>query len=64
MHTYSYSSCVVRRGKLVFVQVATGDSASFALTDDELVYGWGSFVVSSQTFRYSILAFGLTDLGK
>ncbi|KAH6663242.1 regulator of chromosome condensation 1/beta-lactamase-inhibitor protein II [Halenospora varia] len=29
--------------KLVFVQVATGDSASFALTDG-LVYGWGSFV--------------------
>ncbi|KAK2810439.1 hypothetical protein FQN50_002928 [Emmonsiellopsis sp. PD_5] len=27
----------------VFVQVAACDSASFALTDDGLVYGWGTF---------------------
>lgn len=30
----------------VFVQVAAGDSTSFALTDDGLVYGWGTFRVS------------------
>lgn len=30
----------------VFVQVAAADSASFALTDDGLVYGWGTFRVS------------------
>lgn len=29
----------------VFVQVAAGDSSSFALTDDGLVYGWGTFRV-------------------
>lgn len=34
----------------VFVQVAAADSASFALTDDGLVYGWGTFRVS-QTAR-------------
>ncbi|GCB19547.1 protein pim1 [Aspergillus awamori] len=27
----------------VFVQVAAGDSSSFALTDDGQVYGWGTF---------------------
>ncbi|PGH17552.1 hypothetical protein AJ79_01152 [Helicocarpus griseus UAMH5409] len=27
----------------VFVQVAASDSATFALTDDGLVYGWGTF---------------------
>ncbi|KAF9892391.1 hypothetical protein FE257_002168 [Aspergillus nanangensis] len=27
----------------VFVEVAAGDSSSFALTDDGLVYGWGTF---------------------
>ncbi|KAJ5734203.1 Ran exchange factor Prp20/Pim1 [Penicillium malachiteum] len=27
----------------VFVQVAAADSSSFALTDDGLVYGWGTF---------------------
>ncbi|PGH13693.1 hypothetical protein AJ80_06198 [Polytolypa hystricis UAMH7299] len=27
----------------IFVQVAAGDSVSFALTDDGLVYGWGTF---------------------
>lgn len=27
----------------VFVEVAAGDSASFALTDDGQVYGWGTF---------------------
>lgn len=30
----------------VFVAVAAADSASFALTDDGLVYGWGTFRVS------------------
>lgn len=29
----------------VIVQVAAGDSSSFALTDDGLVYGWGTFRV-------------------
>lgn len=29
-----------------FVQVAAGDSASFAVTDEGLVYGWGTFRVS------------------
>jgi regulator of chromosome condensation len=31
---------------LNFVQVATSDSASFALTEDGQVYGWGTFRVS------------------
>ena len=30
-----------------FVQVAAGDSCSFALTDTGLVYGWGTFRVSN-----------------
>ena len=30
----------------VFVKVAAGDSLSLALTDDGLVYGWGTFRVS------------------
>ena len=30
----------------VFTQVAAGDNATFALTDEGLVYGWGSFRVS------------------
>ena len=30
----------------VFVEVAAGDSSSFALTDDGQVYGWGTFRVS------------------
>lgn len=30
----------------VFVQVAAGDSMTFALTDEGLVYGWGTFRVS------------------
>lgn len=30
----------------VFVEVVAGDSSSFALTDDGLVYGWGTFRVS------------------
>ncbi|GBF62946.1 hypothetical protein TMEN_5555 [Trichophyton mentagrophytes] len=29
-----------------FCQVAAGDSATFALTEDGLVYGWGSFVTT------------------
>lgn len=31
----------------VFTQVAAGDNATFALTDNGLVYGWGTFRVSS-----------------
>lgn len=31
----------------VFVEVAAGDSSSFALTDDGQVYGWGTFRVKS-----------------
>jgi regulator of chromosome condensation len=31
----------------LFVQVVAADSASFALTSDGLVYGWGTFRVSS-----------------
>ena len=30
----------------IFVEVAAGDSSSFALTDDGHVYGWGTFRVS------------------
>ena len=30
-----------------FVQVAAGDSCSFALTEDGFVYGWGTFLVSN-----------------
>ena len=33
----------------VFVQVAAGDSISVALTDEGLVYGWGTFRVSIHT---------------
>lgn len=32
----------------VFVEVAAADSASFALTDDGLVYGWGTFRVRQE----------------
>jgi regulator of chromosome condensation len=32
---------------VTFVQVAAGDSASFAVTNDGFVYGWGTFRVSS-----------------
>ena len=32
-----------------FVQVVASDSASFALTEDGRVYGWGTFRVSSST---------------
>lgn len=35
----------------VFVEVAAGDSASFALTDDGQVYGWGTFRVSRPSER-------------
>lgn len=34
-------------GDPVFVQVAAGDSTSFALTDDGHVWGWGTFRVSN-----------------
>lgn len=30
----------------IFVELAAGDSTTFALTDDGLVYGWGTFRVS------------------
>ncbi|EGD86845.2 hypothetical protein H113_05404 [Trichophyton rubrum MR1459] len=33
-----------------FCQVAAGDSATFALTEDGFVYGWGSFVVCCLSF--------------
>lgn len=39
----------------VFVEVAAGDSSSFALTDDGLVYGWGTFRVSFVYLRILIL---------
>lgn len=39
-----------------FVQVAAGDSSSFALTDDGLVFGWG-------TFRSNEGIFGFTQEG-
>jgi regulator of chromosome condensation len=34
-----------------FVQVVASDSASFALTSEGLVYGWGTFRVSIQDSR-------------
>ncbi|KAK7215146.1 hypothetical protein V2G26_003149 [Clonostachys chloroleuca] len=34
-----------------FVQVAAGDSCSFALTDRGLVYGWSAFRVSAHSQR-------------
>lgn len=36
----------------VFARVAAADSASFVLTDDGLVYGWGTFRVRSTTTRW------------
>lgn len=36
----------------VFTQVAASDSATFALTNDGLVYGWGSFRVSAPMPRW------------
>ncbi|KAL1390930.1 ran exchange factor Prp20/Pim1 [Phyllosticta capitalensis] len=36
-----------------FVQVAAGDSASFALTDDGLVYGWGTFRSNEGIFGFT-----------
>lgn len=44
----------------VFVQVGAGDSCSFALTDTGLVYGWGTFLVSSHT---SARITSITNLG-
>jgi regulator of chromosome condensation len=35
------------KDRKTFVQVVATDSASFALTDDGSVYGWGTFRVSS-----------------
>ena len=32
----------------IFTQVAASDSCSFAVTDDGLVYGWGTFRVSKR----------------
>ncbi|MBE7181896.1 MAG: hypothetical protein INR71_11945, partial [Terriglobus roseus] len=36
-----------------FVQVAAGDSSSFALTDDGLVYGWGTFRSNEGIFGFT-----------
>jgi regulator of chromosome condensation len=36
----------------VFTQVVAADSASFALTDDGFVYGWGTFRVSFYSTFY------------
>lgn len=36
-----------------FVQVAASDSASFALTDEGLVYGWGTFRSNEGIFGFS-----------
>jgi regulator of chromosome condensation len=38
-----------------FVQVAAGDSATFALTDDGFVYGWGTFRVSLAFIKIHII---------
>lgn len=46
----------------VFVQVAAGDSSSFALTDDGLVYGWGTFRVSVFINRPQIKSSADTDI--
>jgi regulator of chromosome condensation len=43
----------------VFTQVVAADSASFALTDDGFVYGWGTFRVSF----YSTCSFHLANDG-
>ncbi|KAI5860381.1 regulator of chromosome condensation 1/beta-lactamase-inhibitor protein II [Durotheca rogersii] len=42
-----------------FVQVAAGDSCSFALTDTGLVYGWGTFRDSKGEDRFSLDANGV-----
>ncbi|KAG7122434.1 Protein pim1 like protein [Verticillium longisporum] len=42
----------------VFVQVATGDSCSFALTETGLVYGWGTFRDSKGDERFGYEADG------
>jgi regulator of chromosome condensation len=39
-----------------FVQVAAGDSCSFALTDTGLVYGWGTFRVGFASFDTILFA--------
>lgn len=46
-----------------FVHVAAGDSSSFALTDEGLVYGWGTFRVSSIPIHSSYLSQVLTIAG-
>lgn len=40
----------------VFVEVAAGDSSSFALTDDGQVYGWGTFRVSMHVTNFKALS--------
>jgi regulator of chromosome condensation len=35
----------------VFAQLAAGDNSTFALTEDGLVYGWGTFRVSGPSPR-------------
>ncbi|CAF9937195.1 MAG: hypothetical protein ALECFALPRED_007136 [Alectoria fallacina] len=37
----------------VFTQVAAGDNATFALTDQGLVYGWGTFKTSDGALHFS-----------
>ena len=37
----------------VFTQVAAGDNATFAITDEGLVYGWGTFKVKFTTWGES-----------
>ena len=54
-----------------FVQVAASDSASFALTEDGQVYGWGTFRVSDHleffvchTDNCRVLMVSLVSLGR
>lgn len=44
-----------------FVQVAAGDSATFSLTDEGLVYGWGTFRVSLASIIIHILKLTVSD---
>lgn len=41
----------------IFTQVVAADSASFALTDEGLVYGWGTFRVSIESFLHFFFQF-------
>ena len=48
----------------VFVQVAAGDSVTVALTDEGLVYGWGTFRVSELPKLFSSNLADLYDLAE